>query len=194
MCRWRDVIASSFAPISPIRNLFSQNQHEIASTGKQIVMFGRPEVLSQSLPSSRHRLSFVYQKSLSASEQTCNVSKVWIQLTQKLMRAIYSTAVPLSAKNQSTLQIARLSMILVLSLSLPISLDLPDKGLLRKRLEEDLCWIVPLVLQTTQSVKGLNWTCYRQEICRFVDWRDQNCLWAQCRPKTKTNKTQTKKV
>ena len=25
------------------------------------------------------------------------------------------------------------------------------------RLEEDLCWIVPLVPQTTQSVKGLNW-------------------------------------
>ena len=38
MCRWRDVVAGSSAPISPIRNLFSQNQHEIASTGKQIVI------------------------------------------------------------------------------------------------------------------------------------------------------------
>ena len=33
------------------------------------------------------------------------------------------------------------------------------KGLLQKRLEEDLCWIVPHVPTTThQSVKGLNWT------------------------------------
>ena len=73
MCRWPDVIAGSSAPISPIRNLFCLNQHEIASTGKQIVMIGRPEVLSQSLPSFRYRLSFVYQKSLNISEQTCNV-------------------------------------------------------------------------------------------------------------------------
>ncbi len=73
MCRWRDVIAGSSAPISPNRNLFSQNQHEIASTGKQIVMVGRPEVLSQSLPSFRYRLSVVYQKSLNVSEQNCNV-------------------------------------------------------------------------------------------------------------------------
>ena len=56
MCRWCDIIASCSAPISPIRNLFSQNQHEIASTGKQIVTVGRPEVLSQSLPSFRYRL------------------------------------------------------------------------------------------------------------------------------------------
>ena len=46
MCRWRDVIAGSSAPISPIRNLFSQNQYEIASTGKEIVMVGRPELSS----------------------------------------------------------------------------------------------------------------------------------------------------
>ena len=44
MCWWHAVIAGSSAPISPIQNLFSQNQHKIASTGKQIVMFGRPEV------------------------------------------------------------------------------------------------------------------------------------------------------
>ena len=37
MYRWRDVISGSSAPIPPIRNLFSQNQHEIASTGKQIL-------------------------------------------------------------------------------------------------------------------------------------------------------------
>ena len=30
------------------------------------------------------------------------------------------------------------------------------KGLLQKRLEEDLCWIFPHVPLTTQSVKGLN--------------------------------------
>ena len=96
MCRWHDIIAGSSAPISLIQNLFSQNQHEIARTGKEIVMVGRPEVLSQSLPSFRYRLSFVYQKSQNVSEQTCNVywSKVLIQLTPKLMCAIYSLAVP----------------------------------------------------------------------------------------------------
>ena len=73
MCRWRDVVAGNSAPISPIRNLFSQNQHEIASAGKQIVMVGRPEVLSQSLSSFKYRLSVVYQKSLSVSEQNYNV-------------------------------------------------------------------------------------------------------------------------
>ena len=56
MCRWRNVIAGSSAPISPNRNVSSQNQLEIASTGKQIVMVGRPEVLSQSVPSFRYRL------------------------------------------------------------------------------------------------------------------------------------------
>ena len=45
MCRWHDVIAGSSAPILLIQNLFSQNQHEIASTAKQIVMVGEPEVL-----------------------------------------------------------------------------------------------------------------------------------------------------
>ena len=68
---WHDVIAGSSAPISPIQNLRSQTQHEIASTGKQIIMVGRPEVLSQSLPSLRYRLSVVYQKSLNVSEQNC---------------------------------------------------------------------------------------------------------------------------
>ena len=98
MCQWCDIIAGSSAPISLIQNLFSQNQHKMANTGKQIFMVGRPEVLSQSLPSFRYRLPFVYRKSLNVSEQNCNVywSKVWIQLTPKLMCAIYSTAVPLS--------------------------------------------------------------------------------------------------
>ena len=32
------------------------------------------------------------------------------------------------------------------------------KGLLQKRLEEDLCWIVPYVPPTTALVKELNWT------------------------------------
>ena len=98
MCQWRDVTAGSSAPISPIRNSFSQNQHKIASTGKQIVMVGRPEVLSQSLPSFRYRFSFIYQKSLNVLEQNCNVyrSKVWIQLTPELICAIYSTTAPFS--------------------------------------------------------------------------------------------------
>ena len=98
MCRWRDVIAGSSALISPIRILFSQNQRELASTGKNIIMVGIPGVLSQSLPTFRYRLSFVYQKFLNESEQNCNVywSKVWIQLTPKLMCAMYSAAVPLN--------------------------------------------------------------------------------------------------
>ena len=33
-----------------------------------------------------------------------------------------------------------------------------NKGLLQKRLEEDLCWIVPHIPPTTKSVKELNWT------------------------------------
>ena len=57
MCQWHDVIAGSSAPISPIQNLLGQNQHKIASTGRQIVMVGRPEVLSQSVLSFRYRLS-----------------------------------------------------------------------------------------------------------------------------------------
>ena len=91
------VISGSFAPISPIQNLFSKNQHKIASTGKQIIMVRRPEVLSQSLPSFRYRLFVVYQQSLNVSEQTCNVywSKVWIRLTPKLKCALYSAAIPL---------------------------------------------------------------------------------------------------
>ena len=73
MYRWHDVTASSSAPISTIQNLFSQNQLEIASTGKEIVMVGRPELLSQSLPNFRYRLSVVYQRSIIVSEQNCNV-------------------------------------------------------------------------------------------------------------------------
>ena len=59
MCQSRGIIAGSSAPISLIQILFSQNQQEIASTGKQIVRVGGPEVLSQSLPCFRHRLSVV---------------------------------------------------------------------------------------------------------------------------------------
>ena len=73
MCRWHDIIAGSSTPISQIQNLFSQNQHKIASAGKQIGLVGRPEMLSQSLPSFRYRPSVVYQKSLNVSEQNCNV-------------------------------------------------------------------------------------------------------------------------
>ena len=98
MCRWRDVIAGSSAPISPNRNLFGQNQHEIASSDKRIVMVWRPKMLSQSLPSFRYRLFVVYQKSLNVSEQNCNVYwwKVSFQLTPKLKSTIYGTTVPLT--------------------------------------------------------------------------------------------------
>ena len=61
MCQWRDIIAGSSTPFSPIQNLFGQNQVEIASTGEQIVIVGRLELLSQSLPSLRYRLSVVYR-------------------------------------------------------------------------------------------------------------------------------------
>ena len=83
MCRWCDVIAGSSATISPIRNLFSQNQHVIASTGKEMVMVGRPDVKSQSLPSFRYRLFVVYQKSLNVSLfQTKGVAALNRQGTQ----------------------------------------------------------------------------------------------------------------
>ena len=70
---WCDIIACRSTPISPIWYLFCQNQHKIVSAGKQIIIVGRPEVLSQSLPSFRYRLSVVYQKSLNVLEQNCNV-------------------------------------------------------------------------------------------------------------------------
>ena len=107
MCRWRDIIAGSSAPISPIGNLFSQSQDEIASTGKQIVMVGRPEVLSPSLPSFWYRLSVVFPKSLNVSKQNCNVywSKVWIQLAPRPRCAIYRTAVPLMLDRTLSLSI-----------------------------------------------------------------------------------------
>ena len=65
-------------------------------------MVGRPGVLSQSLTNFMYRLSVVYQKSLNVSEQNCIVylSKVWIQLTPKLLCAIYNTAVPLSPNTE----------------------------------------------------------------------------------------------
>ena len=72
MCQRHDVIAGSSA-IAPIRNLFHQNQLEIVSTGKQRIMIGRPDVLSQSLPRFRYRLSVVYQRSLNVLKQNCNV-------------------------------------------------------------------------------------------------------------------------
>ena len=36
--------------------------------------------------------------------------------------------------------------------------ELLTVSLLQKRLEENLCWIIPRVPMTTQPVKGLNWT------------------------------------
>ena len=42
------------------------------------------------------------------------------------------------------------------------------KGLLQKRLEEDICWIIPYVPQMTQLVKGLNWA---------ERWCSCSCSW-----------------
>ena len=41
---------------------------------------------------------------------------------------------------------------------IPARAKTAHKGPLQKRLEEDLCWIVPHVPPTTQSVMRLNWT------------------------------------
>ena len=54
----RDVITGRSGPILPIWNIFSQNQHEIPFCIDQIVVVGRPEVLSQSLPSFKYKLLF----------------------------------------------------------------------------------------------------------------------------------------
>ena len=42
--------------------------------------------------------------------------------------------------------------------NIPAHARAAHKGLLQKSLEEDLCWIVPRVPPTTQSVRRLNWT------------------------------------
>ena len=41
---------------------------------------------------------------------------------------------------------------------IPAHFRTAHKGLVQKRLKEDLCWLVPHASRTTQSVKGLNWT------------------------------------
>ena len=56
------------------------------------------------------------------------------------------------------------------------------KGLLQKRLEKDLCWIVPRVHSATKSVKGLNWTelnWTRQTLPYFL--QDFMLLWIASR-------------
>lgn len=81
---------------------FSQNQHEITCTVKQIAVAGRSEVfISVSTRFQEQTLPmFNAGKSQNAaSEQNCNVywSKVSIQPIPKLMCVIYSTVVPLNA-------------------------------------------------------------------------------------------------
>ena len=67
---------------------------------------------------------------------------------------------------------------------IPAHCTAAHKGLLQKRLEEDLCWIVPRVLPTIRSGKGLNWT----ELCAItLVWKHHNMqdptrarlLWVQ---------------
>ena len=59
------------------------------------------------------------------------------------------------------------------------------KGLLQRRLDEDIYWIVPHVPPTTQSVKGPNWT----EMTLFLDlfvlavillWGEKKQSWPPC--------------
>ena len=57
------------------------------------------------------------------------------------------------------------------------------KGILQKILEEDLCWIVPPVPPTTQSVKGLNWTdvTFVGILSMIAEFLDRHCLWGTWR-------------
>ena len=48
-------MARSSAPTSPIRNLFSQVQHELEFTAKQAIVVERLELSSKSLPSFRYK-------------------------------------------------------------------------------------------------------------------------------------------
>ena len=48
--------------------------------------------------------------------------------------------------------------------NIPSHAKTADNGLLRKRLEDNLCWIVCHVSRTTKSIKGLNWT---QQVCMY---------------------------
>ena len=101
VCQWRDIIAGSSAPFSPIQNSFSQEQHEIASTGKQIVMVGRPEVLSQSLLCFRYGLCCLPEISKCITAEPCLLVKGLNATDSKIMCTIYSTAGPLNTWTQS---------------------------------------------------------------------------------------------
>ena len=61
----------------------------------------------------------------------------------------------------------------------PCNAGTAHNGFLQKRLEEDLCSIVPHVSPTTKSVIGLNWTelCGVKEDCRHLHliWQWFNC-------------------
>ena len=60
-----------------------------------------------------------------------------------------------------------------LKVEIPAHARTANNSLLQKRLEEDLCWIVPHVPLTTHSVKGLNWTklnCFSLTPLFAVNW------------------------
>ena len=85
ICWWHCITA--LPPISLIQNLCDQNQSiqcQIACTVKQFMVIGIPEVLSQSLPSFRHKLSVVYMN-LKMQQSRTYWSKVWIQLIPKFI-------------------------------------------------------------------------------------------------------------
>ena len=49
------------------------------------------------------------------------------------------------------------------------------KGLPQKRLEADLCWIIPHVPLMTQPVKGLTWTELTLRVVRILCWQFCSC-------------------
>ena len=72
--------------------------------------------------------------------------------------------------------------------SLPMP-ELLTRASCRKRLEEDLCWIVPHVPPMTQTVKGLNRTQLNWNVWEFLSMPvKQSCPLTLLRPKNKNKK------
>ena len=71
---------------------------------------------------------------------------------------------------------------------IPAKARTAHKGLLQKRLEEDLSWIIPHVPLMTQVVKGLNWTEKRHFLTQWLKILTYTHTHASCRD-TKTVKT-----
>ena len=103
--------------------------------------------------------------------QTCHMP--WQPLQNHPSRRLWGRMMPWSAEKMLDGQHQRLDTSAYARAA--------HKGLLQKRLEEDLCWIILHVPPTTQLVKGLNWT----ELIYLCQWtlhqtlpsfRDHFCL------------------